>query len=423
MKQHRKKSVLQLSRLVIQILFFIFLPALYFQALTGIRQLYTAIIHQQFSMALWPQMTEAIVIIPVTLLVGRFFCGWMCAFGSFTDFVYQISQKIFHKKIKIGEPMDRRMKYLKYAVLLVLIIASWTLNTSVFSSSSPWDVFGMLATVGKAPDFSYVLSNLTIGLALFVLIVFASAFTERFFCRYLCPMGAIFSLVSKSKIVKITKPAGNCGNCRACTNACAMGIPLYRMDSVDSGECIDCMKCVSVCPRKNAGAAVSGKDVRPLAAGITAAAVVAGMYYTNLKLSQIGKSTFPSVSQSGQTASGGTGQSAGLVQSDGNTGESNSSVSSALPSGQYKDGTYHGSGTGFRGGTTTVTVIVSGGKITAVNVDSNEDSPNFFNSAYTTVSSEIISSQSTEVDAVSGATYSSKGIMAAVANALQTAKI
>ena len=424
MKQHRKKSVLQLFRIVIQILFFVFLPALYFQTLTGIRQLYTAIIHQQFSMALWPQMTETIVIIPITLLVGRFFCGWMCAFGSFTDFVYQISQKLFHKKIRISEPVDRGMKYLKYVVLLVLIIASWTLNASLFSSSSPWDVFGMLATVGKAPDFSYVLSNLTIGLALFVLIVVASAFTERFFCRYLCPMGAVFTLASKTKIVKITKPAESCGNCRACTNACAMGIPLYRMDSVDSGECIDCMKCVSVCPRKNAGAAVSGKDVRPLAAGITAAAVVAGMYYTaDLKLNQIGKSTSPSVIQSGQTASGGTSQSAGLAQSDGNTGEPDSSVSSAMPSGQYKDGTYQGSGTGFRGGTTMVTVIVSGGKITAVNVDSNEDSPSFFNSAYTTVSSEIISSQSTEVDAVSGATYSSRGIMAAVANALQTAKI
>ncbi len=424
MKQHRKKSVLQLCRLVIQILFFVFLPALYFQTLSGIRQLYTAIIHQQFSIALWPQMTEAIVIIPVTLLAGRFFCGWMCAFGSFTDFVYQISQKLFHKKIRISEPMDRGMKYLKYVVLLVLIIASWTLNASFFSSSSPWDVFGMLATVGKTPDFSYVLSNLTIGLVIFVLIVVASAFTERFFCRYLCPMGAVFSLVSKPKIVKINKPAGNCGNCRACTNACAMGIPLYRMDSVDSGECIDCMKCVSICPRKNAAAAVSGKDVRPLAAGITAAAVVAGMYYTaDLTLTQIGKSTFPSVSQSGQTPSGGTGRSPGFVQSGGNTGEVSSSVGSALPSGQYKDGTYHGSGTGFRGGTTTVTVIVSGGKITAVNVDSNEDSPSFFDAAYTAVSSEIISSQSAEVDAVSGATYSSKGIMAAVANALQTAKV
>lgn len=407
MKRHKKIPILQLFRLIIQILFFIFLPALYFQTLTGVRQLYLAVIHQQFSPALWPQMAEVIVMIPVTLLAGRFFCGWMCAFGSFTDFIYQVSQKLFHRKVRIREQADHWMKYLKYAILLVIVVTSWTLNASLFDSSNPWDVFGMLATVGKAPDFPYVLSNLTIGFVLFLLIVVASAFTERFFCRFLCPMGAIFSLVSKLKIVKITKPSAHCGNCRACTNSCAMGIPLYRMDSVGSGECIGCMKCVTACPRKNVSVAVSERDVRPLAVGVTAAAVVAGMYFTaDLALNQIGGNVSVTASQSTQTDTGGI----------------NSVVNPALSSGQYKDGTYQGSGSGFRGGTTTVTVVVSGGKITSIHVDSNEDTPSFFDAAYTTVSDEIISSQSAEVDTVSGATYSSRGIMDAVANALQTAK-
>lgn len=68
-----------------------------------------------------------------------------------------------------------------------------------------------------------------------------------------------------------------------------------------------------------------------------------------------------------------------------------------------------------------VTVEVSGGKITAIQVDSSEDAPSFFNAAYTMVSNEIISSQTAEVDAVSGATYSSGGIMDAVSNALAQA--
>ena len=420
MKQHRKISVLRVSRLVIQILFFVFLPALYFQAFLGVKQLYLAVIHMQFSASLWPQMAEAAVIIPVTLLAGRFFCGWMCAFGSFTDWVYEISQKLFHKKIRVSEKADRWMKYLKYAVLLLIVAASWTVNASIFSSSSPWDVFGMLASVGKVPNVSYVISNLTIGFVVFLLIVIASAFTERFFCRYLCPMGAVFSLVSRPKIVKITKPSGGCGSCRACTNACAMGIPLYRMDSVDSGECIGCMKCVSACPRGNAGVAVSERDVRPLAAGITAAAVVAGMYCTaDLARNRIVKSPSAAASQSQQAGSKTTGQT--VPSSSGQAQSSGSTASSAL-SGQYKDGTYHGSGSGFRGGTTAVTVVVSGGKITELSVDSSEDTPNFLDAAYTAVSSEIISSQSADVDAVSGATYSSRGIMQAVTNALQNAR-
>lgn len=424
MKQRKKVSVLQLFRLAIQILFFIFLPALYFQTLTGVKQLYLAVLHQQFSAALWPQMTEVIVIIPVTLLAGRFFCGWMCAFGSFTDFIYQISQKLFHKKIRISEKADRWMKYLKYAVLLAIVVASWTMNASFFASSSPWDAFGMLVTAGKAPALSYVLSNLAAGFALLVLITAVSAFTERFFCRYLCPMGAIFSLVSRPKIVKIIKPSAHCGNCRACTNACAMRIPLYRMDSVDSGECIGCMKCVSVCPRGNVSVAVSERDVRPLAVGVTAAAMVAGMYCTaDLALNRAGGNVpVAAVSQSDQVSAGGT-DSAASQSGQASAGGTDSAASQAQVSGQYKDGTYQGSGSGFRGGTTAVTVVVSGGKITAIDVNSNEDTPSFFNAAYTKVSSEIISSQSAEVDAVSGATYSSKGIMSAVANALQTAKV
>lgn len=67
-----------------------------------------------------------------------------------------------------------------------------------------------------------------------------------------------------------------------------------------------------------------------------------------------------------------------------------------------------------------MTVEVSGGKITAIQVDFSEDSTSFFNASYKTVSNETINSQAAKVDAVSGAAYSSRGIMNAVANALQT---
>lgn len=415
MKRSNGNPALKISRVLIQILFFIFLPALYFQAFSGVKQLYLALIHWQFQWSLWPQVAEAAMILPVTFLLGRFFCGWMCAFGSFTDWIYHLFQKIFHKKLKISETWDRRMKYLKYAVLLVILAASWTLNAPLFASSSPWDAFGMLITVGKVPDFAYVLSSLTVGFLLFLLITAVSAFSERFFCRYLCPMGAIFSLVSRRKLLKIRKPSAHCGSCRACTKNCPMGIPLYQMDTVDSGECIGCMKCVSVCPRGNAGLSASGREIRPLAAGITAAAVLAGTYYTvDLSQNLAGGDRSVSAGWSVSSAAADSGSLAGTA--------AGSSESQTQPSGQYQDGTYHGTGTGFRGGKTEVTVVVANGKIQSVTADSNEDTPSFFNAAYPAVSNEIVSSQSAEVDAVSGATYSSRGIMEAVADALKSAK-
>lgn len=436
----KKISITQAARIAVQIILFLFLPSLYIGTLNGIHQIYLAVIHQSFSAGLLPQILEVLATIPVTILLGRFFCGWMCAFGSFTDFIYQIFHRFFRRKRRISEKADAWMKYMKYGILVVIMVDVWTFNATLFRTASPWDVFGMLATVGKAPDFSYVITNLTVGLLLFLAIAVLSAVYERFFCRYLCPMGAIFALVSKLRIAKIKKPSVQCGNCRMCTNSCAMGIPLYRMNAVSSGECINCLKCVSACPRGNAKLTIAQNDVRPLAAGVAAAAVMTGIYYGgNFAVNTFGVKTTSSASQSadGTTVKkqykDGTYQGTGTgFESSASSQESQSASSSDASSAQsgvtvsgksgtsYKDGTYQGSGNGFRG-ETQVSVTVTGGKITAVNADSYSDDQRFFDQAYSQVSQEIISSQSADVDAVSGATFSSRGIMQAVANALKSA--
>jgi len=89
----------------------------------------------------------------------------------------------------------------------------------------------------------------------------------------------------------------------------------------------------------------------------------------------------------------------------------------------YKNGTYQGTGIGFRRGQTIVSVTVENDKITDIQVVSYGDDAPYFNRAFRSVVSRILSQQSTDVDAVSGATFSSNGIMDAVANALSKAEI
>lgn len=392
-----KISIIQISRLIIQIAFFIFLPALYINTFAGIKQIYTAIINQNFDFTqLIPEMVEVAITVPFTIIMGRFFCGWMCAFGAFGDFIYKISSKVFKIKYKVNEDVDSVLKYLKYVLLAFLIFFVCTFDITTFSTFSPWDVFGMVATVGNVPDFAYVAANLTAGFILFILITVASMFVERFFCRYLCPLGAVFALTSKFKIAKIRKTRTKCGICKVCTNNCAMGIPLYKTDVVNSVECINCMKCVNSCPRKNATMTISGDDVRPLIAGAAAVTVMTGFYYAG----NIGV------------------KAAGLENIQIETGSS-LGISNDI----YKDGTYTGSGIGYRNRTTTVSVVVKNGKISDITTVSTGDDGKFYNRAFSTVSGEIIDSQSTDVDTVSGATFSSNGIMQAVANALSNAKI
>lgn len=426
MKKH-KVSLMKIIRHSVQIIFFIILPGLYINAFSGIRDIYVALINNSFNASqMLPQLVEAIVIIPFTVLFGRFFCGWMCAFGAFGDFTYSLSRKLFNVKFRMNERADKALKYAKYLVLVFLTVVLWTLKSTKFDSLSPWDVFGMLATFGKAPAFSYVAATMTTGLILFALIAAASFFVERFFCRYLCPLGAVFAISSKLRIAKIQKTRTKCGNCRICTKNCAMGIPLYKTDVVGSGECINCMQCVTQCPRKNVTLAVSEKDVRPLVASVAVVTAMTGLYYAGNLGANAAASSNSSVSQSSQgkpaTVSSMSKKKSSTSSSAAKSSSSKTAaVTTASAVSTYKDGTYQGTGTGFRGAATKVSVVVKNGKITGISTISCGDDSSFYSKAFSSIKQQIISRQSSEVNAVSGATYSSKGIMQAVGNALSKA--
>ena len=162
-----------------------------------------------------------------------------------------------------------------------------------------------------------------------------------------------------------------------------MGIPLYKYDKVRSGECINCMKCTSVCQKENITA-----DTLPAISGTVAVTAIAGLYYAGVI------STVPDEKESEEI-----------------------SIEDITASGAYSDGVYKGSGEGFRGDID-VTVTVENGIISDINIDSYKDDKEFFQKAKSGVISAIIKSQSTDVDAVSGATFSSNGIIEAVKNAL-----
>jgi polyferredoxin/major membrane immunogen (membrane-anchored lipoprotein) len=422
-RERKKKYILQAARIIIQLIFFILLPALYIGALNGVKQIYIAVIEQNISMALLPQLIELFALIPVTIFLGRFFCGWMCGFGFFSDLIYRFSKKVFRTESKINEKTDALLKSLKYIILAVIIIAVWSLDVSVLNSASPWDVFGMLFTVGKASAVSFVLKNFIAGFVLLILITVASLLVERFFCRYLCPMGAIFAVVSKLRVLRIKKPSAQCGRCRVCTNACPMGIPLYKAEDVKSGECINCMKCVGVCLRGNAAPAAKKSRLHPLAIALIAVAAVAGIYYAGFFMTGgIGseeKTSVNSATTASEYQSDEQIQASSAAQEQA-TEQATEQVQTEETESRYIDGTYHGSGSGFRG-TTEVTVEVKNGKISSITVDSYRDDKKFFIRAFDTIVERIIGSQSAEVDAVSGATFSSEGIKKAVADALRQA--
>lgn len=381
----KKITIFPVIRRMIQLAAFLLFPGLFISTFSAVKEVYLAVIHGSFHLAALAQpLLLLLAVFPITILWGRFFCGYLCSFGSMGDLLWGISRRIFKKPLKIPEKADRLLKWVKYLLLGLIVIFLWTMAIPVDSSMNPWTIFGIYSSVSGWTSLQYLLSG---GAVLLLLIMLGSVLIERFFCRYLCPLGAIFALVSRFRRFRIKKPREKCGECRLCTWKCSMGIPLNRCDVIASGECIDCFACVDVCPRHNAKAAPA-----PAVAAAMSVAAMTGLYYAG-----------------------------NLVSKNLSAGTETSTIVTASPAaGQYVDGVYTGSGTGFKG-TTTVQVTVENGSISDIAVVSTGDDDAFFSRAKSTIISEILSHQSTQVDTVTGATFSSNGIIEAVTNALSSA--
>lgn len=385
----KKPPVTRYIRRIIQVVSFVLLPGLFISVFSAIRSIYTAIIAGGFSMsAQAADLLVLLAVIPVTVLMGRFFCGFLCSFGSMGDFFWYISRKLFKRKIEISAKADRALKLFKYIFLLLLVVLVWTFGlVALDSTASPWTIFGMYASVTGWPSAAYLLS---IGAVLLLLIIAGSLLIERFFCRYLCPLGAVFTGLSRFRLFQIRKPRQKCGSCKICTNNCPMGISLYQTDVVTSGDCIDCFVCTEVCPRGN----VQANPIPAVAATLSVIAMT-GLYYAGSLTSDntVAAVTIPTTVVTETT----------------------------VEQGQYIDGVYSGSAAGFKG-TTEVEVTVANGSISDIQIVSTDDDARFFNAAKSTVINDILSQQTTQVDTVTGATFSCYAIIDAVADALSTAQ-
>jgi uncharacterized protein with FMN-binding domain len=223
-----------------------------------------------------------------------------------------------------------------------------------------------------------------------------------------------------------------------------MGIPLYKYEKVKTGECIGCVRCVEVCPRKNAELSAYGESINPVLASAIAIVAITGFYslesLANDRLSAFNtqgmittiSSSNNAVTNNGQDSANSiilpeSSQSSSASSKPSQSSSSNSQASSTPSSAptttqKYKDGTYTGIGTGYRPNLS-VTVTITSGKISSIQIGSNRETPSFANMPFNLIPKKIISSQSSKVDAVSGATRTSSGIMEAVSNALSKAAI
>jgi ferredoxin-type protein NapH len=172
--------------------------------------------------------------------LGRFWCGWACPFGTVQDIVTWVTRR------KSNVVKVRRVPWTKFVVLAGVLIAAWALVDTVFCRVCPaGSLFAAIPHRFTSPDlpfgtYFYVhLGTLAAAVVAFILI-------GRFWCRYLCPLGAVFAAFNPVSLLKVKADMGKCEGCRKCLEVCPAAIE--KPEEIENcTDCVRCGKCIEKC--------------------------------------------------------------------------------------------------------------------------------------------------------------------------------
>ena len=203
-------------------------------------------------------------LVMVGALLGRVVCGWLCPFGLVQVLLYKIPFVTKRKKL----PGDKWLKQLKFVILAVFVVLLPILILDISGQGKPWFCAYICPSGTLMAGIPLVVLNESLRGALgwlfdwkvLLLIVFVllSVFFYRPFCRYVCPLGAIYGPFNKIALYRFKIDADKCTHCRVCQNACKFDIPVY--DQPNSVECIRCGDCRRACPTGAITTTLSKRD-------------------------------------------------------------------------------------------------------------------------------------------------------------------
>ena len=124
----------------------------------------------------------------------------------------------------------------------------------------PWATYGHIST-----GITSLIDEYLIGFIILIVIIVGSLLYDRFFCKYLCPMGAFYGLISKLSPSKITRNEDTCINCGLCNKNCPVNIKVSELKEIKSAECINCQSCILSCPKNNTlEFKIKNKSIKPI---------------------------------------------------------------------------------------------------------------------------------------------------------------
>ena len=183
------------------------------------------------------------------ILLGRAVCGFFCPFGLVQDLL----GKIPVKKLRVPKRIDRPARYVKYIVLVLLVLipvlskvgepvfCKYLCPAGTLEAGIPLMIADPALRVLRGVLFHW-------KIALLAIILVSVVFIPRCFCRYLCPLGAFYSLFNRFSIFEMTVEKNRCVECHTCDSVCPMALDVTK--EIHSAECICCGRCKVSCPEQ-----------------------------------------------------------------------------------------------------------------------------------------------------------------------------
>lgn len=185
----------------------------------------------------------------IAFLFRKAFCSWLCPVGTLSEYLWRAGRQVFRRNFRLPRWFDLGLRSLKYLLLGFFVWAAVANMSADAIEQFMHSPYGAIADVRMLNFFRYL--GETAAIVLGGLVV-TSVLVQNFWCRYLCPYGALLGLSSLLSPLRIRRSLASCIDCAKCAKACPASLPVDKLVTIKSAECTGCLECVAVCPAEGA---------------------------------------------------------------------------------------------------------------------------------------------------------------------------
>ncbi len=186
--------------------------------------------------------------VTISFAFRKAFCSWLCPVGTLSEYLWRAGRHIFKRNFALPRWADIPLRGLKYVLLGLFLYAVGGMSAAAIDAFMRGP-YGLIADVKMLNFFRYLSVTAAVVIALLAI---ASVFVKNFWCRYLCPYGALLGLPALISPVRIRRDPDLCIDCAKCAKACPSRLPVDARITIKSAECTACLECVAACPAAGA---------------------------------------------------------------------------------------------------------------------------------------------------------------------------